>query len=228
MAALPIAAGATLLSGLLGKGASKRAQNAQNALYQKALDQQQAQFNQTQANYQPYLSGGGAALASIKDLLGLSGNDPQAAAIAALKGSPGFTSQYDTGRDAILQSAAATGGLRGGNTNNSLAQFGSNLLAQVIQNQLGNLGGLANMGVGAVGNLGQFGQANSAATTNLLDAQGRTTASGILGRSSIVNNTINGLAGSLAGGLSGMPNLSGGSNSLPDISKILGLEKKGW
>jgi len=208
VAAPLIGAGASLLTGILGKGASKKAQNAQNALYQQALQQQQGQFNQTQANFQPYLSSGGAALGSIQDLLGLSGNDPQAAAIAALKGSPAFTSQYDTGVDTILQNAAATGGLRGGNINNAnsgrpnLPGFSSSLLAQLIQNQLANLGGLASQGSGAANSIGQFGQANSSAITGLLGQQGQTTASGILGRAAIGNNTINGFAG-LAGNIFG-------------------------
>lgn len=203
MATALIPAGASLLTGILGKNASKKADNAQLALQQQALAQQQGQFQQTQANFQPYLSSGGAALQSIMGLLGLNGNDPQQAAIAQLKGSPGFTSQYDTGVDTVLQNAAATGGVRGGNAQNSLAQFGSGLLAQVIQQQLSNLGGLSAQGVGAANSIGNFGQANSSAVTNNLFQQGQTKASGINGRAAILNNTINGFAGlgsSLFGG----------------------------
>ncbi len=206
-AAALIPAGVSLLSGVLGKGASKKADQAQLGFQQRALDQQQGQFNQTQANFQPFLSGGGAALQDILTLLGSNGADPQAAAIAALKGSPGFTSLFDTGQDTILQNAAATGGLRGGNTQTGLAQFGSGLLNQVIQQQLQSLGGLAGMGQNAASQIGQFGQNNSSAITNLLGQQGNTTASGILGRAGITNNTLNGI-GSLFGG-SGMGGLGG-------------------
>lgn len=228
LASAGINAGASLLTGILGKNASKKADAAQLAFGQRALDQQQGQFNQTQANFQPYLSGGGAALMSIQDLLGQNGNDPQQAAIASLKGSPGFTSLYGTGQDTILQNAAATGGLRGGNTQNSLAQFGSGLLAQVIQNQLSNLGGLSSMGVGAANSIGQFGQANSSAISNLLGQQGQTTASGILGRGAITNNTINGLAGSF-GGSGGLGSLFSGGGGLQNIASGLGsIKGLGW
>lgn len=206
MATQAIGAGASLLTGILGKNASKKADAAQLALQNRALDQQQGQFDRTEANFQPWLSSGGAALQSIMGLLGLNGNEAQQAAIASLKGSPGFTSQYDTGVDTVLQNAAATGGVRGGNAQNSLAQFGSGLLAQVIQQQLSNLGGLSSQGVGAANSIGQFGQANSSAVTNNLFQQGQTKASGINGRAAIVNNTINGLAGqagSLFGGGAG-------------------------
>lgn len=235
-----IGAGTSLLTGILGKGASKKAQSRQDALYQQALTQQQGQFNQTQANFQPYLTSGGNALQSIDTLLGQNGNDPQAAAIAALKASPAFTSQYGTGQDTILQNAAATGGLRGGNTQNSLAQFGSGLLSQVIQQQLANLGGLSSQGVGAANSIGQFGQANSSAITGLLGQQGQTDASGILGRAAITNNTINGISG-LASGLfgGGSGAVTGGATGLtngmingfqfPNVISNLGSVKGlGW
>jgi hypothetical protein len=222
MAAALIPAGVSLLSGVLGKGASKKASAAQNAMYDRALAQQQSQFNQTQANFQPYLSAGGPALESISALLGLGGAEAQQAAIQQLQGSPGFTSLYDTGRDTILQSAAATGGLRGGNTQNSLAQFGSGLLSSVIQNQLQNLGGLAGMGAGAAGQIGQFGAQNSAATSNLLTQQGNAQASGILGRGAITNNTLNGLGSMFlpGGGLSGL--FGGGGSPLTTARGIGG------
>jgi hypothetical protein len=228
-AAALVPAGVSLLTGILGKGASKKAQNAQNALYDKALGQQQGQFDQTQANFKPYLSAGGPAIASILDILGLNGPDPQQAAIAQLKGGPGFTSQYDTGVDTVLQNAAATGGLRGGNTQTGLAQFGSGLLNQIIQQQLAGLGGLAGMGAGAAGQIGQFGQANSSAITDILGNKGTTTASGILGRGAITNNTLNGL-GSMFGPGGGLSGLFGGGGGNSAMSGAQGLVRGlgGW
>jgi hypothetical protein len=134
------------------------------------------------------------------DLVGLHGNDPQAAAIEQLKKSPAFTSLYDTGQDTILQNAAATGGLRGGNTQMGLAKFGSNLLATVIQNQLSNLGGLVNIGAGTAGQLGSLGQANSSAISNLLSQQGNANASGVLGSAWAQQNMINGLTDAFQSG----------------------------
>ena len=107
--------------------------------------------------------------------------------------SPQFTSLYDTGADTILQNAAATGGLRGGNTQNSLAQFGSGLLNQVIQQQLGNYGGLISTGSGSTSQLGQLGQQNNSAISGLLGQQGQAQAAGAAGQAAAWQSAINGL-----------------------------------
>ncbi len=172
MAQAAIAAGASILGGIAGGKGAKKAAKIQAAAYQKGIDQQQAQFNQTQQNFAPYLQAGNKGLASYLDLLGLNGGDVQSQAIAQLQQSPQFTSLYDQGADTILQNASATGGLRGGNTQNSLAQFGSGLLNQVIQQQLGNYGGLISTGSGSTGQLGQLGAQNSSQISQLLAQQG--------------------------------------------------------
>lgn len=200
----------SVFTGITGKDASKKAQQAQTQSLDKAMAQQQAQFDTTQANFKPFLQAGQQALGGSLDLLGLNGGNPQSAAIAALKASPEFTALYGTGQDTILQNSAATGGLRGGNTQNSLAQFGSSLLGTVIQNHLSNLGGLVNVGTGSAGQLGQFGQANSSAQSNLLTQSGNVQASGILGRAAIQNKSVNDIdqmlqqlvTGGMGGGIS--------------------------
>jgi len=200
IAAPLIGAGASILGGILGKGASKKAQAAQTQALNAAIGEQRRQYDTSRQDFSPFLQGGQQALSGqngIMGLLGLQGNDAQSAAIEQLKQSPGFTSLYGTGQDTILQNAAATGGLRGGNTQNSLAQFGSSLLGTVIQNQLQNLGGLVNVGSGAAGSLGTLGANSANQISGLLGQQGQAAASGILGRGAITGNTINGLAGVL-------------------------------
>ncbi len=207
MATAAISAGASILGGLLGgKGAEKAAQT-QAAAYQSGINEQRRQFDITQGNFAPFQQAGVGALSSVQDLLGLHGGTVQSSAIDALRNSPGFTSVYNQGKDAILQSAAATGGLRGGNTQNSLAQFGSGLLAQQIQQQLGALGGLVNNGLGATNNLGQLGAANSAQIANLLAQQGQSNAAGAAAPYATWANILSGLGGQLSGG-----GFGGGSN----------------
>lgn len=167
MASLAISAGTSILSGLAGGKGASRAAKIQAQAYQQGLAQQQQQFQQTQQNFAPFLQAGQGALGGVQNLLGLNGNESQGSAIDALKNSPMFQSLFNTGNEAILQNAAATGGLRGGNTQNSLARFGSDTLAQVIQSQLGNLGGLVNIGAGSAGQLGSLGQQNSNAQSQL-------------------------------------------------------------
>lgn len=208
MAAVPLAAGATVLGAVTGgKGASKAAK-AQAEQQQRALAQQQAQFNQTRADNMPFLQAGQGALGGVQGLLGLQGADVQQAALDALRNSPAFTSQYDLGRDAVLQSAAATGGLRGGNTTNSLAQFGAGLFNQILQQQLGNLGGLVNIGAGTAGNLGSLGQANSNAQSQIYSNIGNANATRVAAPYAALQgllNQIGGNARSGAGLLSGIP-----------------------
>jgi hypothetical protein len=192
-----ISAGGSLLSGVIsGKGA-KKAAKAQAAAIQQAIQEQHNEFAQTQANEAPFLQAGTSALNDpngLMALLGMSGNDAQGSAISHLKDSPLFTSQYGTGLDAILQSASATGGLRGGNTQNSLAQFGSGLLSNVLQNQIGNLGGLVGTGANAAAGLASAGQNNANAVSNLFTQQGNAQASGILGQATATTSTINDLS----------------------------------
>lgn len=189
----------SILGGIFGKNSSKKAQKAQTQAINAAIGEQRRQYDQTRADNLPFLNAGTGALGATQGLLGLQGNDVQQKAIEALRASPAFTSLYDVGQDTILQNAAATGGLRGGNTQNSLAQFGSSLLGTVIQNQLSNLGGLVNIGAGTAGQLGALGQNSANSISNLLTQQGNAQASGILGRGAILNNTINDISGLFQG-----------------------------
>lgn len=193
----------SLFNGISGGKAAKKAAQTQSEAYQKGIDEQHRQFDTTQANFKPYQDAGGKGLSGLLDLLGLNGNQTQGLAIDGLKSSPAFTSLYNTGSDTILQNAAATGGLRGGNTQNSLANFGSNLLSTVIQQQLGSLGGLVNTGVGAVNSVGGFGQQTANNVAGLLGAQGNAQATGILSRQQIQTNTINDIESQLMRAFSG-------------------------
>lgn len=120
----------------------------------------------------PYLNAGTGALSGMSRLLGLSGGPEQQAALAALEDSPGYLSAIRNGEEAVLQNAAATGGIRGGNTQRGLADFRSDTFADTLQRQLANLGGLAGMGMGATGSVAQLGQNKANAVTGLYDAQG--------------------------------------------------------
>jgi hypothetical protein len=193
MATMAVAAGASLLSGLIGKGGAKKAAAAQTQAINSGIAEQRRQYDQSRGDFMPFLEAGTGALGQTQDFLGLHGADPQAAAIAMLKASPAFTSLYGTGQDTILQNAAATGGLRGGNTQNSLAQFGSGLLSSVIQNHLQNLGGLVNIGSGTAGQLGQLGQSSAANISNLFTQQGKAQATGIAGQTAAMQSAIGGM-----------------------------------
>lgn len=157
----------------------------------------------------PYTTGAQGALSSA---------DAQQQAITGLQNGPLYQSLYKNGQDTILNNAAATGGLRGGNTQRSLANFGSDTLTQVIQNQLANLGGISSTGQGAAGTLGNLGASSSNNISALLSQNGQAQSGGILANAGIQNNAINGISKSL-GGLFATPGLfgSGSSSISPNI-----------
>jgi len=116
------------------------------------------------AGIQQYATGGGQAYGQIANLLGLGGVASQQESINALQQSPYYTSQLKAGEEAMLQNAAATGGLRGGNVQNALMQYRPTLLSNTIQQQLANLTGISNLGIQSNQALANYGQS---ATQNL-------------------------------------------------------------
>lgn len=161
----------SFIGGLFGGGsqkkASQQAMQAQVDAYNRGIDIQNQQYQQTRNDYLPYTQAGVKAIGNYGDLIGLNGNDKAQISIDSLKDSPVYTSLFNNGQEALLQNAAATGGLRGGNTQRASLDFGADVLSSVYQNQLSNLGALANMGMGATGSVANAGLANANATTAL-------------------------------------------------------------
>jgi hypothetical protein len=90
-------------------------------------------------------------------LLGLSGPEAQAQAIAALESGASFQASVKQGEEALLQNASATGGLRGGNIQGALSQFRPAMLQAEIDRQYGRLGGLTTLGQQSAAGVGSAG-----------------------------------------------------------------------
>ena len=171
------------------------------------------------AHYDTYGSPQGRDLTPFTTTIGASdGLAGQAAAIDALKASPLYQSLYRNGEEAILSNAAATGGLRGGNTQSSLYNLGADTLSNVIQNQLANLGGIANMGMGSAGQLGQFGATAASNIGNSLTQQGQAQAGAALTKGGINASNWNNIGGALDSIGSA---ISGGGSLSSILGKIL-------
>jgi hypothetical protein len=164
------------------KKAAGQAAAAQMAAAQQGIDRVTATDDATQANLAPYTQAGTKALGGISDLLGLNGDPAQGTSIEALQNSPLYQSLFRTGQNTVLANASATGGLRGGNIQHSLANFGSDTLAQVIQQQLSNLGGLSTQGANTAISGGQISSNAAQAIAELLAGKGAAQAGGILGK----------------------------------------------
>ncbi len=146
----------------------------------------------------------------------------QQTAISQLQQSPLYQSLFNTGRDTILGAASATGGLRGGNVNNSLARFGSDTLAQTIQQQIANLGGIQGQGQQAGLGLAGIGANNANSITGLNNSIANSRSGAILGDQAVTNqnNLANNNLFSQIGG--GVTSLIGGSSGGGILSSLFG------
>lgn len=217
-----IAGGSSIVSGLIGsKSASKAAKAqasaaeqgaaAQLAATEMSIDEQRRQFDAVKELLRPYVQAGAGALEGQQGLLGLRGPEAQQQAIDALTASPQYQTLVQQGEEALLQNAAATGGVRGGNLQGALAQYRPQVLSQLIESQYGKLGTLAGLGqASAAGQaaaaqqtgmnisnlLGQQGQAQSLAATQIGQA--------MAGKSLAQGQAFSNVLGDIGGGLAAM------------------------
>ena len=127
------------------------------------------------------MSAGAKAVAAESDLSGLNGPEAQARAIASISNGPEMAALTQQGENAILQNAAATGGLRGGNTQGALAQFRPQMLSSLIGQQYQRLGGIAGLGQNSAATFGQGAVAAGGQQASLYGQQGAS-AAGLYGQ----------------------------------------------
>lgn len=183
--------------------AANSATSAQTQASEAAVAEQQRQFNEIQKLLQPYVQGGTNAFGAQQALLGLSGAEAQQKAINELQASPQFTSLLQQGENALLQNASATGGLRGGNTQQALMQYRPQLLNTLMENRFNQLGAISQQGLGAATQTGAFGQSASNNISNAYNQIGAAQAGGALARGAAnvgFANTIGNTIGTLLGG----------------------------
>lgn len=149
---------------------------SQEGIANRQIAEARNQFNAVRQVLAPFITAGNNALGPLqqyqdtglqamqgqRDLIGLNGGGSQNSAIQGLSNSPEMAAYLAQGENAMLQNAAATGGLRGGNTQAAMAQFRPQLLAGLISQQYDRLGGLAAVGANTSTMLYQTGQ-NAAA-----------------------------------------------------------------
>ena len=111
------------------------------------------------AGFSPIASQGTQAAELQAALAGALGPDQQRAALAQLAPTNEFLESQ--GRRQVLQSAAATGGLGGGNVLRDLTRFGQGLASTNLQQNIGNLGQVANRGQSALQNIAALRQAQA-------------------------------------------------------------------
>lgn len=188
----------SVLGGVTGakqsaKGAQQAAQTQANAADRAIAEQRDARLTAQQLQ-SPFVQAGQSSLAAQMNLLGLNGSTAQQTAMNSLLTSPEYTTSVRQGEEAILQNAAATGGLRGGNTQNSLANFRSDLLQNLYSQQYARLGGITSLGQNAAAGVGNAGLQVASNIGDLLSQQGAVLAGGQIAKGNVTASTINQVA----------------------------------
>ena len=188
------------------KSASEEASGAQRSASEAAIAEQRRQQAESERLLAPYMQAGQAALGQQQALLGLGGADAQRAAIAQIEQGPQFQAMVEQGEMGILQNASATGGLRGGNTQAALAQFRPQMLSQLIQQQMAQLGGLSGAGQQGAMNVASLGQDSAQGIMRQYGAQGQAAAGAAMAQGQAMSNIFGGVGGALGtlGGLGAM------------------------
>lgn len=206
---MPAAAivGASVFGGMMAsrgqKSAANTAANAQTQTSELSIDEQRRQFDAVQELMKPYVGAGTQGLTGQQDLLGLNGQDKQLAAIQGINNSPAMQTYLQQGENSILQNASATGGLRGGNTQQALSQFRPQLLNQLVNQQYQNLGGLTSLGQNAAAGVGNAGMQSANNISGLLQSTGQAQAGNALAQGQANANMWNGLSNTV-GQIGGM------------------------
>jgi len=206
-------AAAVLGAGLLGAGATmygaSKAADAQSsaakqaaAAQQQAMEYQKANYEQASGNLSPFIKSGQGANSLLAEAYGLSGKTALGqSSLEAFRNSPDYQFALKGGSEALDNSAAAKGGVLGGNQIRAQTEYGQGLATQNLQNYFQRLSGMSGQGIQAGGVLGQIGtgvgaQVGASANNvgNSLMAAGTAEASGIKGAVSGFNQGLSSLS----------------------------------
>lgn len=186
-----------VMSSKAQKSAASSAADAQAYASELSVEEQRRQFDKIQELLAPYVESGETALTAQQALIGLGGPVAQQNAINQLEQSPQFAALTRQGEEAILQNAAATGGLRGGNTQAALAQFRPQVLSQLIESQYQKLGNLTNLGQASAAGVGAAGQQSASAIQQALQQSGQAQAQAALASGQATANMWGNISGSV-------------------------------
>lgn len=207
--------GSSVIGGLMSSRAQKKAASSAAQAQSQAADagiaEQRRQFDALQKLMAPFVKGGTDAFSQMMAISGAAGPEAQQELIAQIEAGPEYQSLVRSGEEAILQSASATGGLRGGNVQEALAKFRPEVLSSLIRDKYMQFGDIAGRGQNAAAGVGAAGMGTGANIAQLLQQQGAAIAGGQLARGQATANLWGNIAGGigLAGGLGYLDGLGG-------------------
>jgi hypothetical protein len=187
-----IGIGGSIAGGIIGSSQEKKAAQIAANANQQAIDLQRDIFNQTQANYKPWLDIGKSALPGIKKAV--IGGD-----MSGFYKSPGYQFRLDEGLKAVDRGAGARGLLGSGARLKALSDYGQGTASSEYQNYLNNLYNVAGMGqTGAAGTASAGANYGSNAGNAMINA-GAQRASGYSNAAGAMTQGINNAISSLYG-----------------------------
>jgi hypothetical protein len=232
LAGAGISAGASLSAAGTQADAANNAANLQAQEAQKSLDFQKQEWQTQQANLAPWLKAGTTALSSLNG-----GTLPsfEAPTGATEQNDPGYQFRLQQGQAALENSAAAKGGLIGGNEGEALTQYGQNYASNEYQNvynramnnyqtnvlgPYNRLSSLAGLGQQTATTLGQEGQSAASGVTNINLTTGAQQGQDIQNAAAARASGYVGAGNAIGGGISGI-----GQSML--LSQLLGNQQTG-
>jgi hypothetical protein len=166
---------------------SKDAAKSQVAGQDAALDENQRQYDQTRADYEPYRQFGQE---SIDRLSSVQGGD-----MSQFQTSPGYNFRKEEGMQGLDNRFSAGGG--GGNAMRALAEHNSNFASNEFGNWYNRQLAGAGAGQNATQGTAQAGDSSSGRMQNNMMSAGNARASGIQGAYQGVNNAFQGGMGNM-------------------------------
>lgn len=197
-----LGAGATMFGANKAANAQKEAANQAAAVQQQALEYQKANYEKSRGDLSPFIQNGQGASNMLASAYGLNGGNPlNGGALAAFFNSPDYQFALKGGSEALDNSAAAKGGVLGGNQIRAQTEYGQGLATQNLQSYFAKLAGLSQQGLTAgvyLGNIGTgAGKSVGDSANNIgnsLMGAGTAEASGILGGVKGFNSGLNALS----------------------------------
>jgi hypothetical protein len=207
-------AGASIVGGVMGSDAAKKASDAQAQSAREALALQKQMYDQTVARNQPWLNTGMGANNKLATLLGTGGNAGDAGYGSMTNNfsmadylnnqDPGYQFGINTGINTLNAQNAATGGLNSGASMKAAQRYGVDYAGtkynEAFNRYMNNRSNVYNMlsGQSAVGqnsanNTGAAGANYANAGGADITGAGNAAASGYIGSANAYNNAIGGI-----------------------------------
>lgn len=201
-----------IATGVVGSNAASSAASAQENAAQTAANEQQNQFNATQAGLQPYENAGAPAANALSTLTGAGTDNPLTSPLLApfqptnaqLDATPGYQFALDQGLKATQNANSATGWGTSGPGAKALQGYAEGLASQTYQQQFNNyvtnqtnqynrLQGLASLGQTSAANVGAYGTQTAANIGSAIVGGGNAAAAGQIGSANAISSGINGI-----------------------------------